>query len=476
VKERRVHFKMAALFVAAFVMITVPSYGQQIFFQGFEVNNNGWNVLGGPYDATRVASGTHGVPSSSGNFHAEAAGPIQLDTSGGVGSAFTRWGGYGFTPGCGPSGCVAAFPPLGYVTKLDIYLNVGGGFANDTRFDWDSAINDPAGNFRRDNVFNGGFYNDAGPFGSGPRFVIAAGNNAGRSGADPRDPGHAPFVITTTGWYTFVHFFHNNGSGVLAVDFSILNSSGTVLNTWTRSDPSDIIGVTVGGNRYGWFPSQEFSFMAIDNSALIIVSPATYQLRHFVNLIAADSFIDITNNGASSTANLTGQTPPQNNINGDICVNIYAFAADEQEVACCSCLITPNALWSSSVKTGLLNSTLTPSFPSEVVVKMISTVPNVGISGTETCNPATISLSNTFGTTPGAMTNGLLAWGTTPHGFPTALGPSFQIAETPFLPATLSTAELARDVQECQFIQVLGSGTFGICKGCSNSGLGAAAQ
>jgi hypothetical protein len=203
---------------------------------------------------------------------------------------------------------------------------------------------------------------------------------------------------------------------------------------------------------------------------------STLLIRYFANLTTADSYIDITNSGASATANLTNQTPAQNNIDGSVCVNIYTFAADEQEVACCSCLVTPNALWSASVKTGLLNSTLTPSFPNEVVVKLISSVPTGGPGGTQTCNPASVSQGNVIGATPGSLANGLLAWGVTPHGIPTATGPTFQLAETPFLSATLSTAELVRDVQECQFIQVLGSGQFGICKGCTNAGLGANAR
>jgi hypothetical protein len=38
---------------------------------------------------------------------------------------------------------------------------------------------------------------------------------------------------------------------------------------WTLSDPSDVIGSTVGGNRYGWFPNDELPYLAFDNSALI---------------------------------------------------------------------------------------------------------------------------------------------------------------------------------------------------------------
>jgi hypothetical protein len=207
-----------------------------------------------------------------------------------------------------------------------------------------------------------------------------------------------------------------------------------------------------------------------------------FQVRYASNLTNGDGVININNTGASATTLLApGQTGgvPQNNINGNICVNIYTFAAQEQEVACCSCLITPNALWSASVKTALLNRTLTPAFPNEVVIKLISTVPN-GVVGSQTCNPGAVSQStvigNSNGAGPGTLTNGLLAWGTSVHGFPTASGPSFRMTETPFLPASLTTAELQRDVQECQFIQILGSGQFGICKGCTLGGLGANAE
>src|ERR1051326_8546730 len=83
--------------------------GTPAFFQGFETDNNGWNVLVGQYSATRVASGTHGVTSRTGGFHAEA-GQYDLDHDGG--SAFSRWGGYSNT-----------FPAGGYTTTIDVYLD-----------------------------------------------------------------------------------------------------------------------------------------------------------------------------------------------------------------------------------------------------------------------------------------------------------------------------------------------------------------
>ncbi|MBK9708860.1 MAG: right-handed parallel beta-helix repeat-containing protein [Acidobacteria bacterium] len=156
---------------------------------------------------------------------------------------------------------------------MDIYLNLAATSTNDTRFDFTSAVNQPSGPHRRDFAFNAGFYNDTDVTGSGPRFVVSASNNTNRSGAFPKNPGRSPFTIAATGWYTFLHTFRNNGSGILAVDLSILNMSGTVLNTWTLSDPTDTIGVNVGGNRYGWFANNEFSFLAIDNSTRANLAP-----------------------------------------------------------------------------------------------------------------------------------------------------------------------------------------------------------
>jgi hypothetical protein len=224
------------------------------FFQGFETNNLGWNLdATAQRDATRVASGTHGIPSKTGNYHAEAAGSFPLEVGG---STYTRWGGYSFS-----------FPTGGYITDVSVYLDTGAVTVNDTRFDWSSAINQFDCAHRRDFVFNAGFYNDSDGTGTGPRFVISAGNNAGRANSFPKNPGHDPFTITNTGWYTLEHQF-NNVSGVLVVTMRLLDSNGVLLHTWTLSDPSDVIGTTVGGNRYGWFASQEFPFLAFDDSEL----------------------------------------------------------------------------------------------------------------------------------------------------------------------------------------------------------------
>ena len=221
------------------------------FFNGFEVDTTCWE------SATRFASGggTIGAPSATGSWHAEVAG-----------GAFTRWGGYDDSVACGAT-AGGPFPANGYDTAIDIYLDVDGGFANDSRFDFSSAINGTTGTHRRDFIFSCGFYDDAdGPGAGTDRFVCSASNN---SPGWPKNPDREPTVVaSTTGWYTLLHQFRDNGSGVLTVDLSVLDSGGTVIKTWTLSDPTDVIGTTVGGNRYGWFVTvaPAFGVLAVDNS------------------------------------------------------------------------------------------------------------------------------------------------------------------------------------------------------------------
>ena len=230
------------------------------YFNGFETDTAGWFNFSGA-TITRVPSGSmstyaNGVAAASGNYYARLGkdhNPDSCTFGGGVApifyGPFTRWGGYS-----------SIFPPGGYQTGVDIYLDVPYAMTHaDTRFDWSSAINDTSGSFRRDFVFNVG----TDPLG----FVISGGNNATRCGANPADPGHTPIHISASGWYTFKHTFTGVAGGPLVVILEVISAStNAVVGTWVRSDPSDIIGLTVGGNRYGWFVQNEFDGLAIDNS------------------------------------------------------------------------------------------------------------------------------------------------------------------------------------------------------------------
>jgi hypothetical protein len=252
----------------AFALILGSSASQAgvLYSNGFETDINGW------FTPTRVASGTGGVPSSDGSYHAIAAG-----TAAGGGGEFTRWGGYNYGAG---NAVATTFQE--YWTSVDIYLDVGAGLANNTRFDFSSAINNSGGTHLQDFIFNAGFYNDSdGSPGSGTnRFIISTSNNSQPGSAYAKNPGRSPIAISTTGWYTFEHHFYANG-GLLFADMNILDASDALVNTWTLGGTQAIGGV--GGNRYGWFDYNQIAGLAFDNSELrtadaSIPEPATLAL------------------------------------------------------------------------------------------------------------------------------------------------------------------------------------------------------
>jgi len=240
------------------------------YFNGFEKNTNGW------FDSTSGWFGTimrrhsgytngggyaDGINSAAGNWHARLAGSPCFGSP--TCGPKTNWGGYS-----------SIFPAGGYLTQVDIYLDVDWAMNHpDYRFDWSSTINDNTGNFRRDFVFNVGTELPTQP----RHFIIQSSTNAFRSGANPNAPCpnpatppnscRPPVIITTSGWYTFRHTFHDDGSGFLAVDFDIfpLGSNVPVMHQTIDSNPYDPMSM-VGGNRYGWFANEEIPDLAIDNS------------------------------------------------------------------------------------------------------------------------------------------------------------------------------------------------------------------
>jgi hypothetical protein len=198
------------------------------------------------------------------------------------------------------------------------------------------------------------------------------------------------------------------------------------------------------------------------STALLAQNPITadtsFQVRYASNLAVGDSVINLTNTGATST----NAFPIQD---GNICANVYTFAADEQLVSCCSCFVTPDGLVSLSAHTDLISNTLTPAVPSSIVIKMLATAGTTAAA----CNAASAGSGNNV------LATGLAAWGTTIHVLPVTPGTpatTYGVSETAFMPVTLSVAELSRITSLCGFIQTDGSG-FGICNSCRLGGLGA---
>jgi hypothetical protein len=197
-----------------------------------------------------------------------------------------------------------------------------------------------------------------------------------------------------------------------------------------------------------------------------------FQIRYAANTTKGDSYVNISNDGASMTASSIMSGTNTLAVNGSFCVNAYAFDASEEILSCCSCPVTPNGLVSLSVQRDLLNNTLTGrATPSSIVIKLVATTAPVAGVGTAS-NPCGTSASTV---TLGNLANGMVAWGTSLHHNTSSATPTYALAETPFTVARPTASELARLSQLCTFNQVQGSG-FGICNSCEVGALGASAS
>jgi hypothetical protein len=259
--------------------------------QDFEQSTEGW-YDNPPGTIERVPSGyvsptAYGnlIASAHGRWHARlrdsGCGLIRFATN--CNGPFTRWG--------KPTSANPVFPRGGYMTEVDIYLDVDwvatAGGRNDYRYDWSSAINDNTGNHQRDFVFNVGTPLTNAEALAAPGYYVNASTNATRSGAFPQNPCPNPFTapnycrtpvkITQSGWYTFRHRFYSRshmGVDYLAVDFTVLRHDGVVMANWFISvtdtqDPVDSDRMSrIGGDRYGWFVMNEINDLAIDCSNL----------------------------------------------------------------------------------------------------------------------------------------------------------------------------------------------------------------
>jgi hypothetical protein len=198
---------------------------------------------------TRVPSGTDGVASATGAYHAVASKNAPA-------TMFTRFGGF-----------QNQFPDGGYSTSIQIYLDPSYCTGSDKRMDWSSAINNINGAHKRDFIFHVGCDSSNGYNGA---FAVSASNNAL---GWPNNPGRNPETgIMVSGWYTLEHVFTNNG-GVLSVDLNLYNPTDQLMSTWTLSDATDLIDSVVGGNRYGWIINNNIMFdkIPIDNIGKTLV-------------------------------------------------------------------------------------------------------------------------------------------------------------------------------------------------------------
>jgi hypothetical protein len=197
-----------------------------------------------------------------------------------------------------------------------------------------------------------------------------------------------------------------------------------------------------------------------------------YQIGYASNVTTGDSYVNISNDGASMTTTSTVAATNSLAVSGSLCVNVYAFDPDEEILSCCSCPITPNGLVSLSVQNDLLNNTLTgrPS-PTSVVIKLYASAPGGAAVGT-TSNPCALSAGNLLGQAPAV---GMVAWATKLHANTSTTTATYSLTETPFTPAAFNVPEILRLNSLCAFNLAQGS-TYGICNSCELTGQGAAAS
>jgi hypothetical protein len=193
-----------------------------------------------------------------------------------------------------------------------------------------------------------------------------------------------------------------------------------------------------------------FGVMLVSSCVFAQAQDSPFQISSFSELDHGESYVTITNSGASSTVAFPNQ-------NGALCANIYVFSPDATELACCSCLVPPNGLVSAAVKQSLLS--VAPNRPlltaPSVVVKVLGSSGSAG-----QCNATTVGTgANVLVTGLLASATGLAIAGTDP--------PAYFPTRTHFAPATLSAAELVRLTTTCLFNQ---NSPTGICKGCQLGG------
>jgi len=205
---------------------------KRVWDQGFENNTDGWFDSTDEWygSITQVPSGTDGITSSQGAYHAIVEGDVDS-------APFSRFDGYRDTW----TGT--------WTAEIDVYLDPS--WTLGQGFDYSVAASGSDGAHQRDYIFH--VTKDTS---TGDLMVAGSNNTNFAPREDLENINH--YVVTTAGWYTLQHVFYES-SGALAVDLNLLDSDGNVLFIETRYTAADTLPTEVGGNRYAWF-----TFVSVD--------------------------------------------------------------------------------------------------------------------------------------------------------------------------------------------------------------------
>lgn len=232
----------------------------ETYSQGFEQNLDGWYDFRNQFDSNtdpqnrvfppqetieRVCDPANGVSANGGECFAlvkagNAYPPVEDLT------ALTTFAGFS-----------NVFPVNGFQTSIDIYLDAAAA-EDDQRFAYSVA------KVRSDCEWGGDFIFHVGKVGGD--FCIRGGTDLDTiNGPAPCTTvgGNVPEELEANaeGWYTFTHDFQQVG-GVVQVTMKVFDPAGAEVGEWT---PTPDVPQADGGNRYGWFPWNDFDDLPIDN-------------------------------------------------------------------------------------------------------------------------------------------------------------------------------------------------------------------
>jgi hypothetical protein len=235
------------------LLMSVGAAGAATFsLQGFEVDTGDWNAA---QSITRVASGTNGIASAGGGFHAELANKIDGYLPGFGNGGFSR---FGFSP----------TPPYegDYFQSIDVYIDpawASPAMPGVPAFWLDMAGGAPAGNYGSEHNF---------------RFTATG------SQVDVRVDGQAAVLasITQAGWYTFMMTFEKgpNPLDLVITDMIVKDATQAVLGSTTvlgNSPGGPHFSQDLLGPRYVWLTVWQNGFggdvLRIDNAQSDLLTP-----------------------------------------------------------------------------------------------------------------------------------------------------------------------------------------------------------
>jgi hypothetical protein len=228
------------------------------YSQGFEQNLDGWydfrnqfaptdpqNRVFSPQETIqRVCGPQNGIPASSGDCFAQVRAGIAYPPIEDL-TALTTFAGFS-----------NVMPEDGFRASIDIYLDAAAA-EEEQRFAYTVAMNETTCEWGGDYIFHVGKV--------GGQFCVRGGTDLDTiAGPAPCATvlGMEPVVLgaDAKGWYTFAHAFQRVG-GVVEVAMALFDPDGNAVDGW---EPDPVIPTAAGGNRYGWFPWNDFDDLPID--------------------------------------------------------------------------------------------------------------------------------------------------------------------------------------------------------------------